>query len=273
MIDRNLVRTNAPSNIGEQVHINHTGCTAGEDTKRRLYIKRVVGGVLAYCQHCSQHQFLRERNDSGVDMHKWLTGKDVEVPEVDLLDKVPLYDPRITRGDGRDWLELYHLNPVDTMHFKQPVGRSDQVALQLFDWKGRFVGVQIRNTVCKPKYITKYKQNTTTDSAWFVRDASTLFITEDYLSAYRIYIDSTTSSLALLKTTASEKTIEQVCSMNYKTIFVWLDHDEAGIKGATKLYNRLKLLSTARVFQVVADREPKEFTPNDLEEFCKHAGY
>lgn len=45
----------APSSPGEQVHVNHDGCSAGVDTKRRLYVKRNEDhSVVAYCQHCGK---------------------------------------------------------------------------------------------------------------------------------------------------------------------------------------------------------------------------
>src|SRR5271165_6572543 len=45
--------------LGEQIHINHEDCSAGIDVKRRLYIKRVPGGLISYCHHCSGSGFFR----------------------------------------------------------------------------------------------------------------------------------------------------------------------------------------------------------------------
>ena len=43
-----------PSAIGGQNNVNHVGCPAGTDRKRRLYIKRTAKGVVAFCHHCGK---------------------------------------------------------------------------------------------------------------------------------------------------------------------------------------------------------------------------
>lgn len=40
--------------VGEQTKHNHAECSAGVDTKQRLYVKRTEKGVLAYCHHCGK---------------------------------------------------------------------------------------------------------------------------------------------------------------------------------------------------------------------------
>ena len=65
-----------PDSLGEQVNVNHVACTAGLDTKKRLYIKRTEKNgrdiILAYCHHCgfsgvrmeSSHKIKKGRADS-----------------------------------------------------------------------------------------------------------------------------------------------------------------------------------------------------------------
>lgn len=45
----------APEQPG-QVHVNHEDCSAGLDTKKRLYIRRLEDGntIVAYCHHCGK---------------------------------------------------------------------------------------------------------------------------------------------------------------------------------------------------------------------------
>lgn len=41
--------------VGQQIKLNHKDCPAGQDTKQRLYVKRVSeNGYLFYCHHCGQ---------------------------------------------------------------------------------------------------------------------------------------------------------------------------------------------------------------------------
>ena len=71
LIDRKLILANAPSNIGQQVSINHAGCSAGNDTKHRLYIKRTDRGIVAYCHHCSESGFANDKSNDRLST--WVT--------------------------------------------------------------------------------------------------------------------------------------------------------------------------------------------------------
>ena len=45
---------------GDQTHVNHLHCSAGQDTKKRLYLKRIEDGkVLGYCHHCGAKGILK----------------------------------------------------------------------------------------------------------------------------------------------------------------------------------------------------------------------
>ena len=58
--DKMVIKDRASSLVpGKSIHINHEGCEAGKDTKRRLYISITSdgGAVLAYCHHCGRRGF------------------------------------------------------------------------------------------------------------------------------------------------------------------------------------------------------------------------
>lgn len=39
--------------VGQQTNVNHDGCPSGQDTKKRLYVKRTQdGNIIAFCHHC-----------------------------------------------------------------------------------------------------------------------------------------------------------------------------------------------------------------------------
>ena len=73
-------------------------------------------------------------------------------------------------------------------------------------------------------------------------------------------------AMALLKTTASDMTIKQLKETNYAHILIWLDPDDAGKKGARKLFDRLNLLLPVSThLQIIShDKEPKQLNPFDL---------
>ena len=144
-----------------------------------------------------------------------------------------------------------------------------KVALELRDINSGVVGYQVRNLLptAKPKYITRFYKNTT-DVAWFLGNKETLVITEDYLSSYRTHQDTGYSCIALLRTSLTDKTLMQISDLNFKQVYIWLDPDEAGIKGANKVSKTLRhfLPTKTKIFTVRSMKEPKECSPKELKE-------
>lgn len=65
MIDlENYVTTDIiKSGFTKQHRFNHINCKAGEDTRQRLYIKRVSEGIIGYCHNCGESGFFRISDD------------------------------------------------------------------------------------------------------------------------------------------------------------------------------------------------------------------
>jgi len=265
LIDRRLILANAPSVMGQQVHVNHVGCPSGEDTKRRLYIKRTHKGVVAYCHHCAEAGFASD-GISGDRMATWLT-------EEKVLDTVKTPTPKLgpLSSAAKTWL-LKHYCSTDYFGFSGVEGKDHQIALTLRSPETDIIGYQVRNLLpsATPKYITTYLRNGNKgDSAWFhYKNNRSLVITEDYLSAYRIAQDSDgmISSLALLRTTITDRTLLQIYELDFKNIVIWLDPDEAGKKGADKAQKELKhfLPRETSIQYIDIGFEPKECTVGEL---------
>jgi hypothetical protein len=64
----------------------------------------------------------------------------------------------------------------------------------------------------------------------------------------------------------SDKTLMQVYDLEFKDIFIWLDPDEAGIKGTTAVNKKLThfLPRETNIILFGIDKEPKECDPADL---------
>lgn len=260
MIDRNLILKHAPSSINEQVHVNHEGCEAGEDKKRRLYIKRTDKGLVAYCHHCNEKGFV---TDNTSRLSTWLSSGPTSIPSRQQLPT--LVEVSI---EGKMWLGKYYCNSTDKP-FNGVKGNTKLLSLDLVDHNGDIVGYQIRNLVpnAVPKYVSHYfAQNNRSDVAWFYTGHKTLVITEDYLSAYRVHKDTGYSSMALLRTSLTDHALIQICEMGFERVFVWLDADEAGEKGATKTQKQLRhfLNNDTIICKVSSMEEPKELTPEAL---------
>jgi len=260
MIDKKLILANAPNNNGEQVHVNHIGCEAGEDRKRRLYIKRTDKGLVAYCHHCNQSGFTK---DTSGRLSTWT--QKTTAPAA-MRSSKPILAALTTTG--KMWLYNNHCDPLDKV-FSGVVSEESKVALTLLNPQGEEIGWQVRNLLpnAVPKYITHYNSiGCKGDPSWFHKTNKMLVITEDYLSAYRVHKNTGLSSVALLRTSLSDRTLMQIHDLNFENVVIWLDPDEAGIEGAKKAYKKLHhfLPTTTTVAIYGIDKEPKECTPTEL---------
>jgi hypothetical protein len=259
-IDHKIILANAPSNIGQQVNVNHIGCEAGEDKKKRLYIKRIEKGLMAYCHHCNQKGFAK---DGDTRLGSWVTGKPTTVVKT---QQKPILGP-LSLG-GKIWLHQNNCTSTSKL-FSGILDDPKKVAMTLQNVEGATIGWQIRNLVpdAVPKYTTYFiNAKDKSESAWFCSNAKTLVITEDYLSAYRVSRDVGFSSMALLRTTITDKTLLQIYDMGFKEIYIWLDSDEAGVKGAAKVSKTLRhfLPSDVKLMTIHSNEEPKHLTPEEL---------
>ncbi len=263
----------APALVGGQNRINHVHCSAGVDLKLRLYIKRVPGGVLAYCHNCglAGSWFNKEESESSRLRRYVLSGGSRgEVINVERTgNKTEVRD--ITSLNIKMWLNTHYVN--NQFDFFQEDEHGNMV-MPIYSINKSTIGEQTRifPPNVGPKYITNYF-NGNTEAGWVYSSGSNnnvLFITEDITSSYRIHQDINYSGMALLKTSMSKCTEREILQFveNYQTkkIVVWLDSDKAGLEGGLKIFNRLqvicpnqKLLSLTGI-----QLEPKLLTPSDL---------
>lgn len=245
--------------MGEQVHVNHVGCEAGIDKKKRLYIKRTEKGLVAYCHHCNDKGFA---GDLTGRLSTWFHTEETSVTKNTIPELCEM------TMDGKLWLAKYYCD--DTFRvFNGVKGQPKKLSLDLLDAEGSLIGYQLRNLIpdAIPKYSTHFfEQNNRGDSSWFHNGSKILVITEDYLSAFRISQDTKVSSVALLRTTISDTTLIQIAELNFEHIWIWLDPDRAGVEGATKAEHKLRhyLPQETSIHKIAMDREPKQCTPLQL---------
>ena len=263
MIKRELINRLAPHlALGEERKYNHEGCKAGEDTKKRLYIKRVVGGKLAYCHHCNEHGFVRELSADGTTLRKWLYGDTPEPTRV--VRGMPLKTSTISHIPLIVWLANHHVNVPNDNFFQQ--NHKAELVFVLRGVFGAITGYQARSfDPSKPKYTTHML--THAEATWFgvSYPARTVVITEDYTSAFRVWNDVGLTTLALLKTSISTNTLNELVGMSPSRVLVWLDPDEPGRVASKKLAARLKVVLPATT-EVIAihEEEPKNLTPEQV---------
>ncbi len=194
---------------GEQIHVNHTNCTAGADTKRRLYITRKEDNahiLLSYCHNCSLHGSYAEtygranahknsirKNDSSLrDGGRDETGSAGGNREADGEESAS--SSRQRRGQlprdfnnkattwGREhriWVEKTGIDIVNEVN-KYKLGASDannSVILPVYR-DNKLQGYQERTfTADKPKYVTS-RVDKSIPLWWYSGDYDNLFPTE-----------------------------------------------------------------------------------------------
>lgn len=252
--------------IGEQVHINHKDCPAGQDTKRRLYIKRGDEDgndvILAYCQHCSRSGAYRKPYARSIRPKKEVTGTN-ELSNGTL--------PSDCTGDWEEWplrgrLWLLHggISECDGRKYGLTYSpKHDRVVLPVYNTSsGKLKGYQMRslNEVDKPKYLTEVFEK---PFYWYSGHVSdTLVIVEDILSAIRV--SKYHSSIAVLSSGMSDDVYSIIGKSKYTNFIVYLDNDNAQVKKSQlKIANKLKLLGKVTVIK--SDKDPKELSDTELE--------
>jgi len=271
MIDRKLLQPYSVLAIGEQINIDHEGCDAGVDRKKRLYIKHVVGGVVAYCHHCSDHGFWRELSTDGTVLRKWLFNETDDMPRVRRTDGFNLRPGNVHSADIINWLAKHHVFPTtdeqDRHYFKE---FSNELYLPIHNYAKTQYGYQLRSfDPTKSKYKTTYYKKLSTGVSWFNKDTEIIVITEDYTSAYRVWRDTPHASVALLKTSIPDEMINLL--VHYKKVVIWLDPDEPGQKASLKILQRLMvcLPSKIKIKNMTSSLvpEPKNLTPDNLRKY------
>ena len=269
MIKRDLITKLAPHlALGEERKYNHEGCKAGEDTKKRLYIKQVIGGKLAYCHHCNEHGFVRDLTTDGIRLRKWLfTDTTTEPTRVIKYDDIsfslrPVTDPVLVA-----WLTLHKVSLPNKNYFNQ--NAKKELLFLLRDIGGNLWGYQARSFIAgRPKYTTHQIKNS--EVSWFgvvVYHTKTIVITEDYTSAFRVWYDAGIITLALLKTSISNTTINELAGIQPSKIIIWLDPDIPGQTASKKLATRLRVVLSASIeVKVIHTDEPKNLTPQQVRE-------
>jgi hypothetical protein len=177
----------------------------------------------------------------------WFTECGIDVPKDNLIK----YSP------DKDWL-VFLIPWID-----HPTVGDDEEEIFI----SGFVAKSFGNT--QAKYYSSAPKYPLYVPSWGYTD--TIVLVEDIRSALKLSYHlherrKGESSLALLGTDWGGKRglINYLAWLGIKNVHIWLDGDEAGQKGAEKLYNRLKLYFNCRIIKTELD--PKWYTPEQIEE-------
>jgi hypothetical protein len=232
--------------IGYQYHTNHRDCSAGEDVKRRLYIKRAPDGWMFYCHHCGNKGYLRAADKMYRGMPVVHSTSPFSHVVKMLSAGLGVDDVSLWPVEARIWWYSYDLDDADAKRYN--VQWSGAFARLFMKAGGTWVG---RGFDKGSRYV-RYRE--TDMPAFFFHEGRIHDITvvEDVVSAYKVH-KAGYNVLALLGTKASEQQLDLL--YNYKHVNIWLDPDTPGQLGACALYKRIN--GICDVMNVLTE-QPKE---------------
>jgi hypothetical protein len=254
----------APEESDTQININHNNCDAGEDTKRRLYIRRLDDGgtILAHCHHCGKSGYHRESATRSVAaIRRHISYTDGSTTSISLPTDYEV-NQREWPARARAWVYKYGI--TDEEITRAGIGYSAKARrVVLPSWsEGNLLGFQERKIFDDdplPKYITRYNEK---NFVWKdLTGGDTLVICEDILSA--IKLRRFYSSMALLSTHLHKNAIKYCFDM--KRILVFLDNNNNTVRlQSLKIKNELELYVPS-VDIITIERDPKTLSNKELE--------
>lgn len=264
----------APDEVDKQVSVNHEGCDAGLDTKRRLYVKRINSNrVVAFCQHCGKSgvhtSSVRSSTGAGtlsVALHRSTkppttgTGSSTVPTKRTGTSSKALHDPSDWPIAAKAWLAKYHIDTTKWRWFYEPtLGR---LCYTLRDTEGVSVAKVCRGIEhTDPKYLN-FKDDTDCPREFLGTWTDTLVITEDVVSAQRC-VDAGLAAFPLLCTTLKDLDLAHLTGL-FKNVILMLDNDNVDVhKKRTKLLNTLSILG-CKVLSLVDTTDPKNYTHSEL---------
>lgn len=239
-------------------------------TQKKLVVYHKPKEYSAWCFRCHQHDWYPRERLSFAELQRHRKRErefvDGEVKLPPLKGDIPL-DARIwfmKAGVSVDLAKAYGIGYSKQM---------DRVILPVYT-NGELKAVQAR--ALRDDQVPKYlNSKTAAGDAVFqckqelmlkdrLQVTDTLVLTEDILSAIRVgrLIDT----WSLLGTSISEAQVAHIIRAGYRRVLVWLDGDEAGIKGRRKVSRKLQA-SGLEAAWIETEHDPKQYSNSEIKEF------
>ena len=263
-----MLLLHTPTKVGEQTHINHDGCPAGQDNKRRLYIKREHDCILAYCHHCHGHLVYRDRDIRSLE--------NIEAALLNSYDNptnTAVLLPDDIEGDvsqwplaERAWLANYPaltqgVVDAEGMCYSPSLGRIivpyfNEEGVLVF-WQGRDCSIAPTLKWMMAKSATKplgFYPNTIVPAAY----SRFIIVVEDPISAITIANTTEYDALCLYGTVMSDAQVEFIVNRGKRqNHYLWLDPDTAGRTGAADIKRKLDTVCCSSCATVVVKGLPQ----------------
>lgn len=292
----------------DTVHLNHDGCPAGVDSKRRLYATTTEdgSGTIFYCHHCQGKGFFRWKRYTSKLSHDPCKGRiqgqdgtftetsgTLQLEDLTTLytgiynDQPPLYVDNIHKDfvnskvllnlaevwdtlKNRDYYGLRIRRLTTYTENKQTIYSNPyyRILLPTFE-DGTVTGLWIRN---HPKSDTKVIVYGSAKKILYDTEEKerSLVIVEDPISAIKLdCLGVPAYSLGGLDMTAGE--VIKLRAL-YDRIIVWLDNDKASDKVVDTIVRTLQLAGYRKVLTVRSAPEPKKCEVQRIKEELQSVG-
>jgi len=289
---------------GEQVRINHTECTAGSDTRKRLYIKNKGSHIVAYCHNCglkggkrnsvSVHDVRKNRQERSTLTEPALVGKVQQILKDTYWGPIQESEVLSASKDILGWLLDRSLLSLEKREMLSntvtlpsiPTTESENIlAIPLYNSNlvsygttlKVFRGGKVSDILAVPKKLGSYHVPSTHSRPNGLSDCRTLVITEDALSA-AVAAEALTVGycapvgVALLGTVLTGSLLKRL-HYTYRDehmraevrIYLALDGDKAGIDAALKIMPVLRAGGfECRMLTVRGDPDIKSWSYQDI---------
>lgn len=256
----------APATPGTE-RVNHDGCTAGVDTKRRLYVTRKEeGNVVAYCHNCGISGV-----HSGTSRFRVAhVPKAPKTVEGTLEMKHNMKDkPYDWPKEMLAWLNECGIDLTIAMKYGIVYDTDDRrIIIPKLNKSGDLVMFQSRRLYedGTPKYLTyKVKDAYYHDALEGKVEPNTCIVVEDMLSAIRC-AEAGYTAVPLFTANVTDKTMLTMVR-EYDTIVVWLDNDNTTvIRSSANAVRKLRALAGTKeaIMQVQTSTDPKHYTDREI---------
>lgn len=269
---------------GESRRINHEGCRAGQDSKRRLWVYRSAGRVFWKCHHCGDKNPL-----GGI-----ATGQNNRTQVLKRLRPTPSGDPDKMQlpydfdsnfnhwpPEARAWVLKYGIEKPQTWGWSESQGRVVIPVYQDDSGGQALKGYQTRRVLAEdtgPKYLTRgaglvYHARTPVAVSPAHPQALSgevhelrACVVEDALSGEKV--GQVCDAYAMLGTSRFSHSDALQFASRYARLIVWYDDNNWNArKASTQLAARLALLVPTRV--VRTGKDPKEHSLTEIKEIVR----
>lgn len=277
-----------PPDIGVTINYDHEECSAGRDTRKRLYLTgstHTPGLILAYCHNCGCGGSYQNSTNSinNVRLMPFRTTR----PSEDAFEApgfATVTEPIPVGSPASEYLVNYGLSRevIERYGFAWDVG-TNRLYIPLWGDHSKLRAYQLRrlNTLdYGPKYITvkdKNHERTADDGLLYPSYTSTnipldtVVICEDLVSALRVTQAGNYCAFALLSSTTNSDILFGLAK-KFEKIIVWLDNDNGTVlKHAKDMFDFLCILNVPSLGIVTNERDPKHFNDEFIRKTIQNA--